>query len=164
MSRLLLATVKARESCLVALTVHLRDADNRWRALRCVLGSDTANTRRFFLLLPLDGTGDEASERVNRLEAHLRRIAAEFEASGILLRVGPLPDPERVPQLRALSLRQLDVLSRLMAGERVSEIARALHVSQSTVRNHLSAVFERFAVRSQAELLSLLRPAAASSG
>ena len=36
-------------------------------------------------------------------------------------------------------------------------IARVMFISQSTVRNHLSAIFERFGVHSKAELLALLQ-------
>jgi DNA-binding CsgD family transcriptional regulator len=39
----------------------------------------------------------------------------------------------------------------------VPAVARDLYVSQSTVRNHLSAIFHLFGVHSQAELLALLR-------
>jgi DNA-binding CsgD family transcriptional regulator len=44
-----------------------------------------------------------------------------------------------------------------LRGKRVATIARMMFISQSTVRNHLSAIFERFGVHSQAELLALLR-------
>ena len=60
------------------------------------------------------------------------------------------------PALRELSQRQLEILRRLLGGERVPIIARDLHLSQSTVRNHLSAIFHRFRVHSQAELLAKL--------
>jgi DNA-binding NarL/FixJ family response regulator len=49
-------------------------------------------------------------------------------------------------------------LSRLLHGERVPTIASELFVSQSTVRNHLSGIFERFGVHSQPELLKMLAP------
>jgi DNA-binding NarL/FixJ family response regulator len=48
------------------------------------------------------------------------------------------------------------VLTRLLHGERVPAIAADLFVSQSTVRNNLSALFGKFGVHSQAELLQLL--------
>jgi PAS domain S-box-containing protein len=60
-----------------------------------------------------------------------------------------------------LSSRQWEIVTRLIRGERVVEIARALHLSPSTVRNHLTAVYRKFAVHSQAELLAeLLRSSA----
>ncbi|MGD9997420.1 MAG: LuxR C-terminal-related transcriptional regulator [Ilumatobacteraceae bacterium] len=49
------------------------------------------------------------------------------------------------------------MLRRLLAGERVPSIARALYLSQSTVRNHLSVIFQRLGVHSQEELIQLLR-------
>jgi DNA-binding NarL/FixJ family response regulator len=64
----------------------------------------------------------------------------------------------------ALSLRQWEVLSRLLQGDRVSTIAKELFLSPSTVRDHLSAIFERFDVHSQAELLLLLRGVEEPSG
>ena len=62
------------------------------------------------------------------------------------------------PALRELSQRQLEILRRLLRGERVPMIARDLFLSQSTVRNHLSAIYRRLGVHSQAELLARLLP------
>jgi DNA-binding NarL/FixJ family response regulator len=56
-----------------------------------------------------------------------------------------------------LSSRQWEIVARLRRGERVPQIARAMYLSQSTVRNHLTAVFRKFGVHSQSELLTLLR-------
>jgi DNA-binding NarL/FixJ family response regulator len=95
-------------------------------------------------------------DRTAQLERHLWRIAAEIEASGILQRVGALPDLSRIRQLSELTSRQWEVLSRLMSGERVATIATEMYISQSTVRNHLSMIFERFGVHSQSELLAVL--------
>jgi DNA-binding NarL/FixJ family response regulator len=78
------------------------------------------------------------------------------EDSGILLQLNAMPNPARLSQLAGLTERQSEVLSRLMRGERVPTIARALYVSQSTVRNHLSGIFKHFRVHSQAELLASL--------
>jgi DNA-binding NarL/FixJ family response regulator len=63
----------------------------------------------------------------------------------------------RVPALSDLSARQWEVISRLARGERVSTIAADMYLSQSTVRNHLSAIFRKVGVHSQRELLALLR-------
>jgi DNA-binding CsgD family transcriptional regulator len=45
---------------------------------------------------------------------------------------------------------------RLVRGERVPTIARDLFLGQSTVRNHLSAMYRKVGVRSQPELLARL--------
>ena len=53
--------------------------------------------------------------------------------------------------------RQWDIVTRLLKGERVPDIARAMFVSQSTVRNQLGTIYRKVGVHSQSELLALLR-------
>jgi PAS domain S-box-containing protein len=101
--------------------------------------------------------GASGEDRLAQLERHLRRIAAEVESSGALRRSNPPIDPARLARMEGLTDRQWEVLNRLARGERVPTIAAALYVSQSTVRNHLTAVFARFGVHSQVELLAVLR-------
>ncbi len=80
-----------------------------------------------------------------------RDIAAAAGARGLLAAAGqPLPE---------LTSRELQIVSRLLAGDRVPAISRQLYLAQSTVRNHLSAVFAKLGVRSQQELIVLLRKA-----
>jgi DNA-binding CsgD family transcriptional regulator len=141
----------------IALPIRLQDGTGAPKTFCCVLTSLAGSTDRLFILidfgdLPVVGATDRAAQ----LERHLWRIAAEVEASGILQRIGNVPNATRFPQAEALSDRQWEVLRRLMRGERVPTIAAALFVNQSTVRNHLSAIFKRFGVHSQAELLALL--------
>jgi DNA-binding NarL/FixJ family response regulator len=96
------------------------------------------------------------------LERQLRRIAREVEASGVRSGFHGVPNPEAIAGLVQLSDRQWEVLARIARGERVQGIAKALFVSQSTVRNHLSDIFRKLGVHSQAELLELLRADARS--
>jgi DNA-binding NarL/FixJ family response regulator len=98
------------------------------------------------------------SLREAELEGHLWRIAAELEASGILMRADRTPGLSlaRIGQAASLTPRQWEVLRRITAGQRVPTIAKELYVSQSTVRNHLAAIFQRFGVHSQADLLARL--------
>ena len=56
---------------------------------------------------------------------------------------------EALPDLSRLSVGERDIVSRLTAGDRAPAIAEALHLSQSTVRNHLSAVFRKLRIHSQ---------------
>jgi len=69
----------------------------------------------------------------------------------------PADRDEPVPGLDRLSRREFEVVKLLLHGDRVPVIARQLYVSQSTVRNHLSSVFRKLRVRSQQELIVLLR-------
>ncbi|SHH43072.1 regulatory protein, luxR family [Jatrophihabitans endophyticus] len=56
-----------------------------------------------------------------------------------------------------LTPRELDVVDRLVAGDRVPAIARALFVSQSTVRTHVAAAARKLGARDQQELIDLFR-------
>ena len=91
------------------------------------------------------------------LEQRLRRIAREVEAAGVGTDFGRVPDPETVPGLEDLTPRQREVVNRLFRGERVPEIARAMYLSPSTVRNHLANLFRKVGVHSQTEFLDVLR-------
>lgn len=69
--------------------------------------------------------------------------------------------PAEVPALTRLSAREVEIVRRLLNGDRVPAIADGLFLSQSTVRNHLSGVFRKLGVRSQQELIYVLRDAPA---
>jgi DNA-binding CsgD family transcriptional regulator/PAS domain-containing protein len=121
--------------------------------LACLIGTDSY----CFLLIRTDREPQRSGlGRTAELEQRLMRIAQEVQASGVLTGMDRMPDFGRFPQLGTLTTRQWEVLSRLLRGERVSVIATDLFVSQSTVRNNLSALFGKFGVHSQAELLHLL--------
>jgi DNA-binding CsgD family transcriptional regulator len=143
--------------CSVSLHIRLTDASGAEEQLSCILTTLAGPPSKLFLLIRDPGmTPDRGVDRVAQLEQHLWRIAGEVQASGILTTMEGLPDLQRFPQIGTLSTRQWEVLSRLLRGERVPTIAQELVVSQSTVRNYLSAIFEKFDVHSQAELLALL--------
>jgi DNA-binding CsgD family transcriptional regulator len=56
-----------------------------------------------------------------------------------------------------LSNREREVARALLSGYRVTTIARRLFLSPSTVRNHLSSMFHKVGVESQAELIERFR-------
>jgi DNA-binding NarL/FixJ family response regulator len=62
----------------------------------------------------------------------------------------------RLPEGNELSARQSEIVARLIAGERVPQIARSMFLSATTVRNHLSVIYRKFGVHSQSELLATL--------
>jgi len=157
---LLRATAPGCES-LVMFRHRLRNHDGAWVRVQGVLLrlDETLRPRHAFAMLPDRASGEEvpSADRIAELEARLRRIAAELQAAGVIDDVDRLPSATDHPQLTDLSTRQWEILIRLMRGERVPAIAKALYLSPSTVRNHLAAIFTRFGVHSQADLLTLLR-------
>lgn len=60
-------------------------------------------------------------------------------------------------RIERLSAREREVVTRLLDGDRVPAIARAMYLSQSTVRNHLSAAYRKMGVTSQQELVDLFK-------
>jgi len=158
----LLDAAGASQQRSVGVSIKMRNGSGHWQHVCLLFTSLAAGGEQWFILAPeQDGASD--AERAKKLEHHLWKIAAEVEASGLLQRTMPVPNVSRLPHMNALTSRQWEVLSRLVRGERVPTIAGELHVSQSTVRNHLGAIFERFGVHSQAELLQVLQSAPGAS-
>jgi DNA-binding CsgD family transcriptional regulator len=102
-----------------------------------------------------------AGHSETRLDAQVLHCALEARASQTL---DALPALAQLPQGSELSARQTEIVARLVAGERVNDIAHSMFLSPSTVRNHLAAIYRKFAVHSQAELLAALLRASASHG
>jgi PAS domain-containing protein/DNA-binding CsgD family transcriptional regulator len=140
--------------------VRVRGSDVTYVPLHMIVTpTEPSDEARLGFVLNRVGTSDAtpSNDRVAELEQHLWRIAAEVQAAGVVDNLHRLPDNRELPELAQLSSRQWNVLSGLMRGERVPDIARAMHVSQSTVRNHLAKIFRALGVHSQAELLARLR-------
>lgn len=57
----------------------------------------------------------------------------------------------------SLSERQVQILDWVLAGKSNREIALHAHLSEGTVKNHVSTLLLRFGVRSRAQLITLLR-------
>lgn len=91
-------------------------------------------------------------ERVDDLEDELWQLTADVRA--------PLTDlvsDADSPAVSGLTERQDEIVRRLLDGQRVQGIARDLFLSPSTVRNHLSASYQKLGVTSQNELIEKLR-------
>jgi DNA-binding CsgD family transcriptional regulator len=109
--------------------------------------------------LPDGGSGPQENvlQRADHLEKLLWRIGEEVLAAGLMPIAGEKFPLGPIKELGDLTARQREVVVRLIAGERVSEIAREMFLSPSTIRNHLTAVFQKFGVHSQVELISILK-------
>ncbi|MEA2589865.1 MAG: hypothetical protein QOH66_2792 [Actinomycetota bacterium] len=150
----------------VATGVRVRRHDGEWTPVRCELSPLCGHHQPHFALAmwAADTPAEEpAAQRAARLEDHIWRIALEVAAAGISDAPATAETWWSEPALRNVSQRQLEILRRLLRGERVPTIARDLFLSQSTVRNHLSAIYRRVGVHSQAELVARLLPGRGAS-
>lgn len=77
-----------------------------------------------------------------------RRVSTTLSAMS--LRIGPFPE---------LTVRERDVLELLARGDNNERIARALFLSEKTVRNHVSSIFAKLHAESRAEVVARARDA-----
>jgi PAS domain S-box-containing protein len=93
----------------------------------------------------------------------LGRIAMELQSICLSAVVGSASVPLHHPELNDLSPREAEVLSLLVAGDRVPTIADRLHISQHTVRNHLKSMYRKLDVGTQADLIERVRALASAA-
>jgi two-component system response regulator DesR len=86
-----------------------------------------------------DTPSGQLADAVRRVAAGQRVIDPALAAES--LAAGPSP----------LSARETDVLLAVRAGNRSSEVASQLHLSEGTVRNHLSSAIGKTGARNAAE-------------
>ncbi|MBW2497004.1 MAG: PAS domain S-box protein [Deltaproteobacteria bacterium] len=92
------------------------------------------------------------------LAAELASVATRLQSisyAAALVEPGAMPVDH--PALQGLSAREEEILGLLMQNLRVPAIAERLFISQSTVRNHLKAIFRKVGVSSQHELIDWVR-------
>jgi DNA-binding NarL/FixJ family response regulator len=88
------------------------------------------------------------------LEA-LRLVACgELALSSDVAQARPAPGQ---PLHAVLSVREFDILQRLVAGQGIEQIARAVHLSVKTVANYQTEIRRKLGVRNAVELLRYVR-------
>jgi DNA-binding NarL/FixJ family response regulator len=90
------------------------------------------------------------------LVAAVRKVAAggSYVTASLAERVvRQLSGMTAAPRHAALSDRELDVLQRIVAGERLTDIAEALHLSVKTVSTHKTRIQEKLQLPSMAALI-----------
>jgi DNA-binding CsgD family transcriptional regulator len=110
-----------------------------------------------FIFLPIP-EGPSADPVSGALSAILLRLGRGAEVAQFARAVVRMLSERKVPGVDRLTTRELEILTRLLQGDRAPAIAQQLFVSQSTVRNHLASVFAKLGVTSQQQLLNLFRP------
>ncbi len=98
----------------------------------------------------------DAGERLAELETRFRRIAHEIDAAGLFDTRPSATALDAFPGLDDLTARQREILTRLLEGDRVPTISRGMHLAASTVRNHLTTIYRKVGVHSQADLIEHL--------
>jgi DNA-binding NarL/FixJ family response regulator len=159
---LLLACARATTDTRADVRIRLRHQDGSWRTIQSVVTLLEGDGTLPFSLVAAPAAEPEVPESTDasQLAGHLRRIASQIEAAGTMAPLIETAAALGVPATAELSQRQWEIASRLVQGERVATIAAEMYLSRSTVRNHLSAIFQKFGVHSQPELLALWRTGA----
>jgi len=99
-----------------------------------------------------------------QLRERLDKIALEIQSIGLAAAASGPPVPFEHADLAGLSEREREVLAQLVTGDRVPDIANALHISQNTVRNHLKSIFRKVGVAGQGELIQKVRDLTVKTG
>jgi DNA-binding CsgD family transcriptional regulator len=146
------------------MRIRVRRVDTSWLLCR-VRVAPLADAPCFaFTLRPLAEAAPATSHRARDLELLLTRIGHEVLSAGLTIPSPRFPTLAERPELARLSTREWEVLLHLTEGARVPSIADDLGLQPSTVRNHLSSIFTKLGVRSQAQLLDLVRSEPSPAG
>lgn len=142
----------------VQTLVRLRHTHKLWMRVRVSIAPVFGDEMLF--AFRADTTPEETqtdSNRAAELEQRLRNIAHEIRVLGLGPDLSLQGGLVRRPYIEKLTARQREIIGLLMQGRRVPRIAELLFISQSTVRNHLSAIYAKIGVASQSELLELVQ-------
>jgi DNA-binding CsgD family transcriptional regulator len=147
----------------VTLLTRMRAGNGRWADRYCLLIPICEHQPpRLGVIISTGPSGAASGPSGIHLDEHARHAALEVQAMKVL---DTLPALSRLPHGSELSARQTEILARLVAGQRPADVARSMFLSPSTVRSHLAAIYRKFDVHSEAELLAaLLRSASSDHG
>ena len=137
-------------------------SDGTWQRCRAVLSPHGRAERPPFSFALVSST--EPADPVLGLAGQLRHIAREVVIADTSRGLTRMATAHVVPLLAELSSRELEIVARLLLGDRVPLIARTLFLGESTVRNHLTSVYRKLGVSSQQGLITVLRSAPVERG
>jgi DNA-binding CsgD family transcriptional regulator len=149
----------ATDHLAVTVLTRMRAGRDRWAERYCLMVPICEHRPpRLGVVISAGLPGAAMGNSRYRLDEHVQHAALEARAAQTL---EALPALARLPRGNELSARQTEIVARLVAGQRVPEIAQSMFLSPSTVRNHLVATYRKVGVHSQAELLAALVRASA---
>jgi PAS domain S-box-containing protein len=138
----------------VTVLTSIRAGSGRWAQRNCLIVPICEHRPpRLGVVISAVASAPADGRSGSQLDEHLRQAAMEARAVRTL---DALPALAQLPPGSELSARQSEIVARLAAGERPADIARSMFLSASTVRNHLTAIYRKFGVHSQAQLLAAL--------
>jgi DNA-binding CsgD family transcriptional regulator len=97
----------------------------------------------------------EEVARVSEIEAARQRFVQRLRDG--VAGTGAAAEEGGRHSFSGLTPREMEVVGRLLSGDRVRSIAEGLFLSPSTVRNHLSSVYRKLGIRSQQEIIDRFR-------
>ncbi|MCU1593562.1 MAG: Response regulator containing a CheY-like receiver domain and an DNA-binding domain [Frankiales bacterium] len=165
---MMLAAHASARAASVTGRARFRTANGGWHLVRLALQSLAPNPSAegaagfAFALstsLPPDPALQPLEATAARFQAIAERNAQDLSAAAAVAaeRSTQRPPLRPHPGLDLLTDRELQIVVRLLAAQRVPAIAKELFLSQSTVRNHLTAVYRKLGVHSQGALVEVLR-------
>jgi PAS domain S-box-containing protein len=143
----------AADQLAVTVRTRVRTGADRWADRYCLLVPICEHQPPRLAVVISEGPSAERDDLIDSLDEKVRKFVVQARADWAL---AALPALTPLPDGRKLSARQSEIVARLISGERVPQIARAMFLSATTVRNHLSMTYRKFDVHSQTELLATL--------
>jgi two-component system nitrate/nitrite response regulator NarL len=123
----------------VLVLTGLRDTELHQQAVRLGAAGVVVKDKAADLLL-------KAIERVHAGETWLDRITTANLLAELARGVRPRPpDPEET-KIASLTAREREVIGLVTEGLRNKEIAERLHISEATIRHHLTSIFSKLEV------------------
>jgi DNA-binding CsgD family transcriptional regulator/PAS domain-containing protein len=140
----------------VTLRLRIRTEQATWLLCQARV-SALDRAPRFAFTLRVFVQPATAGDRDQDIRQHLERLVVEIRGAALALSHGVAPTLEQMPRLSSLTAREWEIVTLLADGSRVPTIAKQLSLSPHTVRNHLSAIYQKLEVSSQVELLERLK-------
>jgi PAS domain S-box-containing protein len=141
----------------VSTSVAVRSKDGHTLRCELVVFPLVPSPASAFALLPGGDTALSPAAALRDRQHEPQGVEGVTHSSTATPRQFSVSSPAGLPGAAALTTRELEVVVRLVSGDRVLAIAERMFISRSTVRNHLLSVFRKLRVHSQQELVDLFR-------
>lgn len=124
--------------------------------VRVVVLADQVEDEQVFELLASGASGFVTRKDDPEVVFEAIRAVARGDEIWISPRVAAKLVPRRgkASEASGLTAREREILQRLAWGQRNEQIAEALHLTEGTVRNHLSSIYAKLGIHSRSEAVA----------